>query len=140
MTGPTGPLTRRAVVTRALAEQRVAGRAVFGVVLLTSLVVLFAPTAGGPQPFPYADKVVHLLLFAALAWSGQRAGVPVATLGVALVGYAVLSEVIQATLLPRRSGDWTDVAADLIGVAAGLLAGARREHFSGRPRREQGRP
>ncbi len=130
MTARTSSLTRSALVDRAL----------FGGVLLASLVVLFAPTAGGPQPFPYADKVVHLLLFAALAWSGRRAGVPVATLGVALVVYAVLSEVIQATLLPQRSGDWTDLAADLVGVVAGLLAGARREHFSGRPRREQGRP
>lgn len=130
MTARTSSLNRPALVDRGL----------FGGVMVVSLAVLFAPTAGGPQPFPYADKVVHLLLFAALAWSGQRAGVPVATLGVALVVYAVISEVIQATLLRQRSGDWTDVAADLIGLAGGLLAGARREHFSCRPRREQGRP
>ncbi len=130
MTARASTLTRSALVDRAL----------FGGVVLVSLMVLFAPTAGGPQPFPYADKVVHLLLFAALAWSGRRAGVTVATLAAALVAYAVLGEVIQATVLPQRSGDWTDVAADLIGVAVGLVAGSRREHLTGRPRGEPERP
>ena len=47
--------------------------------------------------------------------------------------YAVGSEVVQHTLLPDRSGDWTDVVADLVGAAVGLLlARARRSRARGR--------
>jgi len=41
---------------------------------------------------------------------------------VGLVAYAVATEVIQQTVLPDRQGDWTDVVADLVGAAVGLLA------------------
>ena len=36
---------------------------------------------------------------------------------------AVLSEVVQAVLLPHRSGDVLDAVADLTGVALGVLVG-----------------
>lgn len=133
MSGPTDPLTSRALVHRALVD-----RMLFGAVVVTSLVVLFAPTAGGLPLFPYADKMVHLVLFAALAWSGRKAGLPVLPLAAGLMAYAVLSEVIQATVLPERGGEWTDVAADLIGITAGMLAGSRREHSSGPAPHRQG--
>ena len=75
--------------------------------------------------FPGADKVVHLLLFAALAattrWRFGSAGVGLA----AVAAYAVLSEVVQARVLPERSGDAYDVVADLVGAAAGWLLARR---------------
>ena len=36
---------------------------------------------------------------------------------------AVLSEVVQAMLLPHRSGDVLDAVADLTGVALGVVVG-----------------
>jgi VanZ family protein len=95
-------------------------------VLLVSLYVLFWPDpAGGRAGFPGADKVVHLLLFAALAASarvrfGARPGVLAA-----VAGYAVVSELVQGTLLSAsRSADVYDVFADLVGTAMGWwLAG-----------------
>lgn len=61
--------------------------------------------------------MLFLLLAATARWRfGAAAGVLIAVLA-----YAALSEVIQAQLLARRSGDLLDVAAD----AAGALAGWR---------------
>lgn len=86
--------------------------------------VLFAPTAPGPPLFMHADKIVHAGVFGALAWTASRAGVPTRWLAPALVAYAVGSEVVQHTVLPGRSGDWTDVVADLAGAGLGLWLAA----------------
>ena len=93
--------------------------------VVVSLVVLFAPSGVGTPVFPGADKVVHLLLFAALAATTRwRFGAAAAALG-AVAGYAVLSEVLQATVLADRSGDAYDVAADLLGAVGGWLLARR---------------
>lgn len=112
-----------------LSRRLVADRVLFAAVIGASLVVLFAPTASGPELFPYADKVIHVLLFSVLAWSGTRAGVALVPLAAALVAYAVASETIQATVLSERAGDWRDVVADLVGLGIGLLVGSRRERI-----------
>jgi len=98
-------------------------------VLATSAVVLFVPSPPSPPPFPYADTAIHLVLFAALALSGRRAGVAELAMAVALAAYAGASEVVQAAVLPGRSGSWADVSADLVGAALGLLV-ARIHHRS----------
>ena len=98
------------------------------VVLLLSLYVLFTPRAGGESLFPYADKVVHFVLFALLAATTRwRFGTGLW----AVVAYAVLSEVVQGLLLSTRSGDAYDVVADLLGAGLGWLVAARLP----RPRR-----
>jgi len=91
------------------------------VAVLASLVVLFAPSAGGMSPFPGSDKVVHLLLFAGLAFTTRWRFGPVAFGLAAVAGYAALSEVVQAFALPGRSGDPYDVLADLAGAGLGCL-------------------
>jgi VanZ family protein len=73
---------------------------------------------------------VHAAVFAAVAFTGRRAGVPWTVLGVVLVLHAGLSEVIQAMLLPHRQGDPQDVVADVAGTLLGLLAGGRRRPHS----------
>jgi VanZ family protein len=83
-------------------------------------------------PFRFADKLVHVAIFVAIAWTGSRVGVPHRLLGIGLVAYAIGTELIQQTL-PHRSGDWTDVAADLIGAIIGLTL-ARSHPRSGRAR------
>jgi VanZ family protein len=93
--------------------------------------VLFWPDpVGGGSGLPGGDKVVHAALFALLAATtrlrfGGRPGHPgPGALLVALAGYAAVSELAQAALLPTRSGDVWDLFADLVGVAVGWrLAG-----------------
>jgi len=93
--------------------------------VVVSLVVLFAPSSGGAgSPFPESDKVVHLLLFAGLAATTRWRFGPGLTGLAAVGGFAVLSELVQAGVLPSRSGDPLDVVADLAGTALGwVLAG-----------------
>ena len=77
-----------------------------------SLAVLFAPADDVPSSPPGVDKVVHLLLFAALAASGRWAGVRAGVLGVLLVAYAAVSEVVQSVPALDRSASVADWAAD----------------------------
>ena len=100
-------------------------RAVLAAVVVGHLAVLYWPRAAGPGGIPGLDKLVHALVFGAVLWAARRAGLPDRLLVPALVAHAALSETLQATLLPGRSGDLADVAADLAGVAVVALAGGR---------------
>jgi hypothetical protein len=94
----------------------------FAVAVAVNLVLLFWPRApGNPGDFQL-DKVVHLLSFAFVTWSGARAGLAIRWLVAGLTAHAVTSELIQHALLPGRSGDAADVLADLTGVAGVVLA------------------
>ncbi|MDK3257818.1 VanZ family protein [Blastococcus capsensis] len=103
----------------------VPARVAFGLVVLVSLVVLFAPASGVPSGPPGTDKVVHVLLFAALAVSGRWAGVRAAPLAAALLSYAAASELLQGLTPLARSMSFLDLVADAIGVVVGLLAWRR---------------
>ena len=90
--------------------------------LVLSLYVLFTPRTGGEGVFPGSDKVVHALLFGALAattWWRFKTGLAF------VAAYAVLSEVVQGVLLSTRSGDPYDVVADLLGAGVGWLLARR---------------
>lgn len=106
---------------------------VFVAALVVHLVVLYwpSPPAVG-EGVPGLDKVVHVLVFASVAWTGRRVGLSSVWLGAALVGHAVVSEVLQHAVLADRAGDVGDVVADLVGVLLGLLLPVRRPP---RPRR-----
>lgn len=91
------------------------------VALLVQLVVVYAPSGGGTAPFPGFDKVVHVTVFALPVLLGLLARLPLVPVVVAMALHAPGSEVVQATLLLRRSGDPWDVVADLVGVALGAL-------------------
>jgi hypothetical protein len=99
-------------------------RALLAVTVAVQMAVLYWPRAAG-NGLPYVDKLVHAAVFGAVAWAGCRAGVPHRVLVPLLVGQAVVSEVVQARLLAGRSGDPADVAADLAGIALGLLVAHR---------------
>ncbi len=94
-------------------------------VVLVSLVVLFAPSDGGVAPFPGVDKVVHVSLFAALAFTSRWRFGPLPAGLLAVGAYAVVSEIVQGVALPNRSGDPVDVLADLAGVTLGWLLARR---------------
>jgi len=108
----------------ALAVHGALSRGVFAVVVLVSLAVLFAPADDVPASPPGVDKLVHLLLFAALAVSGRWAGARAGVLGVLLVLYAAVSEVVQGVSALERSASVADWVADAVGVLAGLLGWA----------------
>ena len=97
-------------------------RTAFALALLVSLVVLFAPGDDVPSAPPGVDKVVHLVVFAALAVTGRWAGVRPGPLALLLAAYAGLSEVLQAVSPLARSGSPADLLADLAGIGLGTAA------------------
>lgn len=104
---------------RTLALRRVA----FAGAVLLNLVVLLAPDPDAPgSGVPGLDKVVHAAVFALLTGTGLAAGLAARWFVPAVLAWAALSEVLQATLLPARSGDWRDLVADAVGVAIGVAA------------------
>lgn len=89
--------------------------------VLVQLAVLYAPAGTTAAPFPHADKVVHVAVFlvpVALAVLATRRPLVVAAV---FILHAAVSEVVQATLLPQRSGDPRDAVADVVGVGLGVL-------------------
>lgn len=71
--------------------------------------------------FVHGDKVAHVIAFACLAYAAacgwpDRTRTIVLSLGV----YGLAIELLQ-TLTPLRSASMTDLVADLIGVAFGLV-------------------
>jgi VanZ family protein len=100
--------------------------------------MLYWPRTVGPPGIEHLDKVAHVVAFGAVAWTGLRAGVPARWLGALLVVHAVTSEMLQAWLLPHRSGDPADVLADLGGVVLGLLGGSWRHDRAGAERGADG--
>jgi VanZ family protein len=109
-------------VTPSLRRRRIG----FAGCLLVQLVVLYAPRAPATGGAPGIDKLVHVLIFAAVGVTAVRAGLPLHPVLGLLLAHAVVSEVLQATLLPGRSGDGWDVLADLAGVLLAWLLVARR--------------
>ena len=94
----------------------------FAAVVLVSLVVLFTPGPETPSVHPGVDKLIHMGMFAVLALTGLRAGVPPARLACGLVAYAAVSEVLQAVLPIGRDGEVLDALADSLGVGLALVA------------------
>ena len=104
----------------ALQEHGALSRGAFAVAVLVSLAVLFAPASDVPSAPPGVDKVVHGLLFLALALTGRWAGIGRSLLGAALVGYAAVSELVQGLTPLERSASVGDLLADVVGTVAGL--------------------
>jgi hypothetical protein len=97
-------------------------RWVFWAAVVVQFVVLYAPAAvGGGVEFPFADKAVHLLIYATTVWAGRKAGFSLGVLVAVFAAHSVLSEIVQDTIIPDRAGDVRDVLADLAGVALGAL-------------------
>lgn len=95
--------------------------------LLALLIVVtswFAFTPRPPQLLPGDhDKVQHALAFAALAVTAVLCGSaglkPAVRAACGLLAYGAFIEVVQ-TFLPTRQGEWGDLGADAVGIAAGL--------------------
>jgi hypothetical protein len=98
------------------------GRRLFGVALAVQLAILYWPRAVSPAGGLPWDKIVHALIFGVVYAAGVRAGIPWRLWFVVSLVHAGVSEVLQDTLLPRRSGDPYDAAADAVGVLVAALA------------------
>lgn len=102
------------------------GRAKLWAAVLWSAAILVAVAMPGsyvPGPVWPVDKVVHFVLFAGFSWLWMRA-LPGARVAIVVVGllYAVLTEVAQTLIPGERTGDPMDALANVVGVAAGVLA------------------
>lgn len=105
----------------------------FAVVVVITLVMLFSPGSTVPSGPPNSDKVTHLLMFVALAYSARFAGFGVAAVLVWAGLYGAVSEVLQGLLPIQRSASVWDWLADIVGVAVGLLAFRAWQGGRGRP-------
>jgi len=91
------------------------------VAVVLQFVLLYSPSGGGTAPFPNFDKLVHCAMFALPVFFALLAGLPRVPVIAVLALHAPVSEFIQWTLLPNRSGDPWDVVADLVGVTIGAI-------------------
>jgi VanZ family protein len=93
------------------------------VMVALMLYVCLIPKVPGPK-FPGVDKIEHLLAWLALsAWFAslvERRGF--LRLAIALVALGIGIEVAQELTNLGRQGDWRDVVANSLGVAAGMLS------------------
>jgi uncharacterized membrane protein AbrB (regulator of aidB expression) len=112
-------------VTRSRTRAGSWARAALAATVLANLVVLYWPRSVSQGGVPYADKVVHVAIFAVVAIAGLLARVPLGWLVGLLVADAVSSEFLQHWLLANRTGDPLDVVADLVGVAVGVFVGTK---------------
>jgi hypothetical protein len=97
------------------------GRVVLAVAIIGQCIVLYLPRAPAVGGGWGLDKVVHAAIFAAVTLAALRCwyrAPGVVFLGVA---HACVSELIQANFLPGRSGDVSDVVADLAGIAGVII-------------------
>ncbi|MFI8568988.1 VanZ family protein [Rhodococcus sp. NPDC078407] len=95
------------------------------VTLVVALIVLFTPASGVPSGFEHSDKIIHFVLFAALAYTSRLAEIGWVGTALWVLLFAALSEFLQAILPLGRSGSVIDALADAAGVVAGLLAANR---------------
>ncbi|WP_213577849.1 VanZ family protein [Rhodococcus sp. USK13] len=92
------------------------------VVALTglALIMLLSPASATPTGPEHADKVMHALLFAALAGASRYALLPVRVTVLWLTAFAVVTEILQGILPIGRHGSVWDLLADTLGVVMGL--------------------
>lgn len=92
----------------------------YGVATLILLAMCLVPQQDLPSA-PMGDKIEHTIAWFILTGTGlllshQR---PLA-IGAYAIGLGVLVEALQATMGFGRHGDWRDLVADSLGVAAAL--------------------
>ncbi|MBA2390361.1 MAG: VanZ family protein [Geodermatophilaceae bacterium] len=98
-------------------------RACFAIVLFVSVGILFSPASGVPVAPPGTDLVVHVVLFAALSYTGVLAGMSRPAAVIVLLVYAAASEVLQSVPALNRSTSLADWLADAAGVGVGVAIG-----------------
>lgn len=74
----------------------------------------------------FSDKLLHFAAYAGLAFvfAGALGRRRWWRIGLGLVLLGVIVELLQHYLTATRSGEWSDMAANITGVSAGLLLAA----------------
>jgi VanZ family protein len=98
----------------------------FGIAVVVQLVALYVPRAPSEGGGHGIDKVVHAAIFAAVVWTGRRAGLPLLWVVLLCAVHGPVSEWVQSHFLPHRDGSVDDAVADLVGVAIGAVLPTRR--------------
>lgn len=103
-------------------DWRLVGWLALAVLAVVQVFSLYSAGQPGPEGVPGLDKLGHALMFGAPAALAVLMRLPWV---LALVtAHALVSEPLQAWLVPTRAGDGWDLLADLVGIALGaLLAG-----------------
>ena len=99
-----------------------ASRLALYVLAIATVAIALLPQTPAPPPFPHADKLQHLVVFAVLAVLA-RLGFPAAPAALIFERLAFLGagiEVLQTIAIVGRSSDMLDWLADLAGIAIGL--------------------
>ena len=86
------------------------------------------------KPIVGLDKVAHAIMYAVFAFlciwgyrhqfrNGDKAYRRKAFQWAAIIGigYGALTEIMQETIVPKRTGDWFDFLADTLGSLIGVL-------------------
>lgn len=89
---------------------------------VVALVMLLSPASATPSGPEHADKVVHALLFAALAVASRYARMTPQITVLWLAAFGAITEILQGVLPIGRQGSLWDLFADVVGVAIGLTA------------------
>ena len=104
----------------------------FGYTLLITIALLL-PITGVPkiESIPFLDKIIHFiinvllfLVWASYAFSRKLKGIKpfnLLLLFICIFIYGILIEVIQESLIPKRSADIFDVLANFCGLILGSL-------------------
>ncbi|QNG19470.1 VanZ family protein [Rhodococcus triatomae] len=100
----------------------IARRVPVAILTAIALVMLLSPASATPSGPEHSDKLVHALLFAALAAASLYARFGPSVTAGWLVAFAAGTELAQAALPLGRHGSVWDFVADVAGVAA-VLAG-----------------
>ncbi|MDB5251507.1 MAG: hypothetical protein JWP27_676 [Flaviaesturariibacter sp.] len=94
-------------------------------------ILFFLPGSALPQESwldaIYADKIVHVGLFAVASLLLSRTGLARTSAGLFawLAAYGLAVEIVQGLWVPNRSCDMMDWVVDLIGALAGLFLAGR---------------
>lgn len=103
-----------------------------GLTLVLAAIIAFetlTPPGEGDNLLPLTDKQMHAMAFAALVFplGWVRPDRALWLIPAALI-YGAMIEVIQPAV--GRSGEWADLAADAVGILAGLLPGQIRHRVA----------
>ena len=103
--------------------QIASGLLLAAIFLMAILPAFWAPVA--PVTWTATDKWLHGLTFMLLAlwYTGQYAPGSYWRIAVGLSAYGALIEIGQS-MIPYRTAEWGDMAADLAGIAVGLVVAA----------------
>jgi len=92
-------------------------RIVFWLLFATSAVLFFSPIQVQEQTGLGLDKIVHVALFAIMAYFGTKAFRDKRfQTSIFLFAYALAVEFIQTAFIAHRSGDWLDAFAGTAGI------------------------